>query len=140
MNSKILKGHWNELKGELKQHWSELTDDDLKDINGKVEELYGKLQKKYGYTKREVKIRLESFLEQVKNNYSDHLVGDAVRSAGDHVQRYSHHIADKADYVSEKTHNKINDELDNLVAYVRKKPIKSVLIGLVSGYVIGKIL
>jgi uncharacterized protein YjbJ (UPF0337 family) len=50
-----LKGNWNELKGKIKQQYADLTDDDLKYEEGKEDELYGRLQKKTGQTKEEVK-------------------------------------------------------------------------------------
>ncbi|MBS9525102.1 CsbD family protein [Litoribacter ruber] len=50
-----LKGTWNELKGKLKQQYGNLTDDDLTYIEGKEDELLGKLQKKTGETKDNLK-------------------------------------------------------------------------------------
>jgi uncharacterized protein YjbJ (UPF0337 family) len=49
-----LKGNWNETKGKLKQKFAMLTDNDLLLIEGKQEELIGRLQKKLGKTKEEV--------------------------------------------------------------------------------------
>ncbi len=54
MNSQIIKGSWNELAGKLKQQFANLTDDDLLFIEGKEEELVGRLQKKLGKTKEEI--------------------------------------------------------------------------------------
>jgi uncharacterized protein YjbJ (UPF0337 family) len=54
VNLTELKGHWNETKGKLKQKFALLTDDDLLLIDGKQDELYGKLQKKLGKTKEEI--------------------------------------------------------------------------------------
>ena len=51
MNADILKGKWKEIKGEAKQKWGKLTDDDLTQIEGKEEQLVGLLQKRYGYAK-----------------------------------------------------------------------------------------
>ncbi len=55
MDSLQLKGAWNEIKGKLKQQYADLTDDDLMYVEGKEDELYGKLQKKLGKSKDEVK-------------------------------------------------------------------------------------
>jgi uncharacterized protein YjbJ (UPF0337 family) len=49
------KGNWNELKGKVKQKYADLTDDDLMYEEGKEEELLGRLQKKTGKTKQELK-------------------------------------------------------------------------------------
>jgi uncharacterized protein YjbJ (UPF0337 family) len=48
MNAQILKGNWNIIKGRLKQKWSQLTDDDLQYVEGKEDELYGRIQKRTG--------------------------------------------------------------------------------------------
>ena len=49
-----LKGNWNETKGKLKQQFAMLTDNDLLLVEGKHEELYGRLQTKLGKTKEEI--------------------------------------------------------------------------------------
>jgi uncharacterized protein YjbJ (UPF0337 family) len=55
MNKLEMKGSWNELKGKLKQQYGNLTDDDLVFAEGKEDELLGRLQKKLGKSKDEVR-------------------------------------------------------------------------------------
>jgi uncharacterized protein YjbJ (UPF0337 family) len=50
-----MKGNWNELKGKIKQQYANLTDDDLMYEEGKEEELLGRIQKKTGHSKEEIK-------------------------------------------------------------------------------------
>ncbi|GEP45619.1 CsbD family protein [Brevifollis gellanilyticus] len=50
-----LKGSWNEAKGKLKQKYAQLTDDDLLFTEGKEDELLGRLQKKTGETKENLR-------------------------------------------------------------------------------------
>lgn len=50
-----LKGNWNVVKGKLKQEYADLTDDDLQYAEGKEDELLGRIQKRTGKTKQEVK-------------------------------------------------------------------------------------
>lgn len=54
MNKTELKGNWNEQKGKLKQKFAILTDDDLMLIEGKKDELFGRLQIKLGKTEEEL--------------------------------------------------------------------------------------
>ena len=54
MNILLIKGNWNELKGKLKQKYAELSDDDLTYVEGKEDELLGRLQKTTGKTKEEL--------------------------------------------------------------------------------------
>jgi uncharacterized protein YjbJ (UPF0337 family) len=49
-----LKGNWNETKGKLKQQYAMLTDDDLLLVEGKQDEMLGRLQAKLGKTKEEI--------------------------------------------------------------------------------------
>jgi uncharacterized protein YjbJ (UPF0337 family) len=49
-----LKGNWNETKGKLKQKFAILTDSDVLLVEGKQDELLGRLQVKLGKTKEEV--------------------------------------------------------------------------------------
>lgn len=50
-----LKGRWNELKGTLKQKWAQLTDDDLLFEEGKEEEIIGRIQKRTGEAKENIR-------------------------------------------------------------------------------------
>jgi uncharacterized protein YjbJ (UPF0337 family) len=59
MNKLQMKGSWNELKGKLKQQYGNLTDDDLVFSEGKEEELLGRLQKKLGKNKDEIRQMIE---------------------------------------------------------------------------------
>ena len=54
MDKLEIKGNWEMIKGNLKQKYSELTDDDLAYAEGKEEELLGKLQKKTGKTREQL--------------------------------------------------------------------------------------
>ena len=59
MNTLQLKGNWNIIKGKLKQKYANLTDDDLQYIEGKEDELIGRIQKRTGTTKKEVEQALD---------------------------------------------------------------------------------
>lgn len=65
MDKLIIKGKWNELKGLAKQNWAELTDDDLLFEEGKEDELYGRIQKKTGKSKDEVKKWFKSQIDKL---------------------------------------------------------------------------
>jgi len=54
-----MKGSWNEVKGRLKQKYGDLTDDDLVFAEGKEDELFGRLQKRLGKSKDELRKEIE---------------------------------------------------------------------------------
>jgi len=57
-----IKGNWNQMKGNLKQKWAELTDDELLYEEGKEDEMIGKIQKKTGESKEAI----NKFIEDMK--------------------------------------------------------------------------
>jgi uncharacterized protein YjbJ (UPF0337 family) len=59
MNKLQIKGSWNEIKGKLKQQYGNLTDDDLAFADGKEDELLGRLQKKLGKSKEDLRQMIE---------------------------------------------------------------------------------
>jgi uncharacterized protein YjbJ (UPF0337 family) len=65
-NKDILEGKWKQLRGEVKQWWGDLTDDDVDRISGSWDKLSGALQERYGYTKEEASSSIADFLEQVE--------------------------------------------------------------------------
>ena len=46
-----VKGSWNQTKGAVKEQWGELTDDDLLAIEGRRDQLVGKIQTRYGISR-----------------------------------------------------------------------------------------
>jgi uncharacterized protein YjbJ (UPF0337 family) len=55
MTKLAFKGSWNEVTGKLKQKYAQLTDDDLLFAEGKEDELLGRLQKRTGETKENLR-------------------------------------------------------------------------------------
>ena len=59
MNWDIIQGKWKQVKGSVKEKWGDLTDDDLDRIAGSKDQLTGKLQEKYGWTKDEAERNID---------------------------------------------------------------------------------
>ncbi len=56
-----IKGNWTQVKGKAQQQWGKLTNDDLDVIQGKREELVGKIQERYGIAKEEAEKQADDF-------------------------------------------------------------------------------
>lgn len=65
MNWDEMKGNWKTFTGQVKSRWGKLTDDDLKQIDGKREELAGRLQKQYGHSKEAAEKHIDDFLKSI---------------------------------------------------------------------------
>jgi uncharacterized protein YjbJ (UPF0337 family) len=66
MNKLEIKGDWNIAKGKMKQKWAKLTDDDLQFVEGKEDELIGRIQKRTGEARENVERALREYSAEVK--------------------------------------------------------------------------
>ena len=69
MNEDILKGKWMQLRGDIRQTWGELTDDDLDRIAGARDKLAGVLQERYGWSRDEADRRIDDFYREAETRY-----------------------------------------------------------------------
>lgn len=53
MNRDIFTGKWKQARGQAKEWWGKLTDDDLERIEGRYDRLVGALQERYGWAKKQ---------------------------------------------------------------------------------------
>ena len=61
MNWDVVKGNWKQFKGQVKEKWGKLTDDDLTAINGRRDQLEGKIQERYGLAKDQAKKQIDDW-------------------------------------------------------------------------------
>jgi uncharacterized protein YjbJ (UPF0337 family) len=64
MNSDILTGKWNELKGKVKESFGRLTDDDLLQVQGSTDRIVGLLQQRYGYSREQAQQEWQRFIDR----------------------------------------------------------------------------
>ena len=64
VNQDVLAGKWKQARGQLKEWWGRLTDDDLERISGRVDILIGKVQERYGFTKDQAEQEVARFMER----------------------------------------------------------------------------
>ena len=132
VNTQVLQGQWNQVRGQLKKKWGQLTEDDLKFANGNIDQLVGRIQHKTG----EAREAIESFLDELTSHGAS-----AVSQAADSVRNY-------AGYASEQMrdgYNRISDQLgrryDESQDLIRENPARTVAaafgVGVVLGVVVG---
>lgn len=59
---KQAEGNWHMIKGGLKKKYGQLTDDDLKIVEGQAEKTFGRLQKKLGKTQEEFEKEVREYI------------------------------------------------------------------------------
>jgi uncharacterized protein YjbJ (UPF0337 family) len=67
MNWDQIEGEWMQVKGSVKQKWSQLTDDDLEYIAGARDQFVGKLQERYGLAKEEAQRQADEWLDRQRD-------------------------------------------------------------------------
>jgi uncharacterized protein YjbJ (UPF0337 family) len=60
-----VEGNWKQFTGKVKEQWGQLTDDDLKVINGRRDQLEGKLQERYGYGRDQIRKNVDDWLSKI---------------------------------------------------------------------------
>jgi uncharacterized protein YjbJ (UPF0337 family) len=65
VNQDILQGKWKQVKGQVKQQWGKLTDNQLDRIEGRTEELVGLLQEAYGYSRERAHEEVDEFARRM---------------------------------------------------------------------------
>jgi uncharacterized protein YjbJ (UPF0337 family) len=71
MNWDTVKGDWKQFEGKVKEQWGKLTDDDLKRIEGRRDQLAGAIQKRYGIEKDEAERQVTAFEQTCEHGQNE---------------------------------------------------------------------
>jgi uncharacterized protein YjbJ (UPF0337 family) len=63
MNWDQIAGKWSQIKGEIRQRWGKLTDDDLEVIAGSKDKFVGRIQERYGIAKETAQQQIDHWLK-----------------------------------------------------------------------------
>ncbi|AKH70684.1 hypothetical protein IMCC21906_03044 [Spongiibacter sp. IMCC21906] len=65
MNRDVAEGKWKQFKGQIKEKWADLTDDDLDQAEGSSDRFVGILQERYGLAKDEAQKQFEELKKKI---------------------------------------------------------------------------
>lgn len=65
MNWDRIEGNWKQFSGKAQQQWGKLTNDDLDVVEGRRNELVGKIQERYGIAKDEAERQVDTWLQNM---------------------------------------------------------------------------
>jgi len=132
INAQELQGQWSKLRGQVKEKWGQLTDDDLQIHGGNVDQLVGKIQQKTG----EGREAIEKFLGDLTSHGASAIsqaagaVSNFAAAAGDRFRDQYGNLTDQA-----------RERFDSAQDLVRHNPTQSVAaafgVGLVAGLIVG---
>jgi len=128
INVQGLQGQWNQLKGEVKKRWGQLTEDDLKWSGGNIDQLIGRIQQRTG----ENRDAIEKYLDQLTSQGSS-VVSNAVESVGTYAQDITHRLRDHYGDISEHAQEGYATARD----YVSRNPMQWLAIAFGVGVLTG---
>jgi uncharacterized protein YjbJ (UPF0337 family) len=132
VNTQVLQGQWNQVRGQLKKKWGQLTDDDLRFTNGNIDQLIGRIQHRTG----EAREAVENFLNELTSQGAT-----AISAAADTAGEYARFAADQV----REGYNRISDQFGQQYEasreLIRDNPAQSVAaafgVGVLLGVVVG---
>ena len=160
VNEQVLRGHWNEVRGKLKERWGQLTDDDLVLAQGNTDQLIGVIQRRTGEAREKIERDLDkltgefgSRVEQVKDRAAAAAANvsgkakDYAQNAGQYVQNAGQYVQGTGKQVSQAAHDTYDDLSARTQAgyadaeqTVRRHPVESLTVAFGTGLIAGVIL
>jgi len=132
VNTQVLQGQWNSLRGEVKKKWGQLTDDDLKFTSGNVDQLVGRIQHKTG----EARDAIEHFLDEIRSAGAS-----VVSQAAESARNYAGYAADRMRDGYNRVADRVDQGYDVSREMIRDYPGRAVAtafgVGIVMGVVVG---
>jgi uncharacterized protein YjbJ (UPF0337 family) len=65
MNWDRVEGNWKQFRGKVKEQWGKLTEDDIAVINGRQDQLVGRIQERYGIAKEEAERQIDGWINRM---------------------------------------------------------------------------
>jgi uncharacterized protein YjbJ (UPF0337 family) len=132
MNSQTLQGNWNQLVGQVKSRWSQLTDSELTQADGDFQKLIGLIQRKTGQARDRIESELSRMVEEgsTVGARATQAVRDFAETAGERAQQ---------------TYEQVSDQFRGGYAQaervVQQRPLESLAVafgsGLIAGVIVG---
>ena len=141
-----LKGRWNEIRGQIKEKWGQLTDDDLRQAEGNTDQLIGLIQRKTGEGREQISKFFDNFSREAGDKATDVMgqAGQMMNQAAEQVQRFSQdagkYAQDASTYVQEgyqQASRSVQEGMHQAEETVRQRPVESLAVAFGTGVITG---
>lgn len=123
-----LTGGWTQLKGKIKEKWGQITDNDLAQGEGNVEQLVGMLQRKTGTARRDI----EEFMDKAMSEG-----GNLMNRAASAAQNYASQASEAVSQGYEQVSNQVQQGYEQAEEMIRNRPTESLSVAFGAGIVTG---
>lgn len=135
VNQQTLQGHWNEIKGKLRSRWGALTNDDLGEFQGDVDQLIGVIERKTG----EARSSIEDYLSSVTDD-----AASFVNRAAEGVRDYANYASERIQEGSAEAAESVRRGYAEAERAIRTRPAQSLAlcfgVGVLTGVLVGTML
>jgi uncharacterized protein YjbJ (UPF0337 family) len=125
-----LFGHWDTLKGKIKEHWGQITDDELAEVEGQYDQLVGLIQQKTGEARQQIK----RAIDEIADEY-----GGAFEDAKEVAREYAQHANEAMHEGAEHLRRRAREGYEQAHEVVRRRPAESVAVAFGTGLLVGVI-
>jgi uncharacterized protein YjbJ (UPF0337 family)/ElaB/YqjD/DUF883 family membrane-anchored ribosome-binding protein len=154
-NWDAIEGNWKQLKGDAKQQWSKLTDEDVELVKGKYVELLDLLQKRYGHAKIQAEREISDWAKRLKSRD----IGTEVTALRDEVAKLSASVSQLVGRQATEAGKQVRGAVDDarerignsasdaqayihtataeLEASIERNPLAAVLVVMIAGLMLG---
>lgn len=123
-----LQGSWNQLRGQIKNKWGQLTDNDLTQAEGNVERLVGMIQQKTGAARREV----EAFFDQAMSEGSN-----MAQRVANSTRQFAQDAGDAVSQAYGDMSERVQEGYEQAEELVRSRPTESLSVAFGAGLITG---
>jgi len=142
VNQQTLQGNWNELKGKLRNKWGQLTNDDLQQAHGNIDQLVGLIQRKTG----EARSSVEKFLEEATAGGAGAL-SEAADTAREYAQQALETVQERSKQAAEtfkksygQAAESVRQGYEEAEGLIKDRPAESAAVCFGVGMLVGVIL
>jgi uncharacterized protein YjbJ (UPF0337 family) len=127
-----IEGNWKQMKGTVKEQWGKLTDDDLTLINGRRDQLEGKIQERYGFAEDQARKEIEDWYRSIESDLAEQI--EAIRAD---IQTLTSTVARIANKQIARAQDRAIEAANDADDAIRRNPLSAVAIALGLGFIYG---
>jgi uncharacterized protein YjbJ (UPF0337 family) len=122
--------NWDTLKGKILERWGQLTEDELLEVEGQLDQLVGLIQQKTG----EARTQIKRVIEELNQEY-----GGKIHQAKETARQYAEHAQETMHDAAENVRHRAREGYDQASEVLRRRPAESVAVAFGTGLLVGVI-